>query len=65
MKQRGQRLLRRKFKRLHDNKTRWWHIVSGDEGDLDKLEGEWEISKSYVWIEIDMVLQLPRIQSRE
>ena len=27
---------------MHDNKTRWWHIVSGDEGDLDKLEGEWE-----------------------
>ena len=34
--------IKRKFKRLHDNKTRWWHIVSGDEGDLDKLEGEWE-----------------------
>ena len=37
--------IKRKFKRLHDNKTRWWHIVSGDEGDLDKLEGEWEIVK--------------------
>ena len=37
--------IKRKFKRLHDNKTRWWHIVSGDEGDLDKLEGEWEAVK--------------------
>ena len=34
--------IKRKFKRLDDNKTHWWHIVSGDEGDLDKLEGEWE-----------------------
>ena len=34
--------IKRKFKRLHDNKTCWWHIVSGDKGDLDKLEGEWE-----------------------
>ena len=37
--------IKRKFKRLHDNKTHWWHIVSGDEGDLDKLEGEWEAVK--------------------
>ena len=37
--------IKHKFKRLHDNKTRWWHIVSGDEGDLDKLEGEWEAVK--------------------
>lgn len=37
--------IKRKFKRLNNNKIRWWHIVSGDEGDLEKLEGEWESVK--------------------
>ena len=36
---------KRKFKKLPNNKTRWWHIVSGDESDLEKLEGEWESVK--------------------
>ena len=34
-----------KFKRLHDNKIRWWHIAFGDECDLEKLEREWEAVK--------------------
>ena len=38
--------IKREFKRLNNNKIRWWHIVSGDQpGDLEKLEGEWESVK--------------------
>ncbi len=36
---------RSQTKKLPNNKTRWWHIVSGDESDLEKLEREWESVK--------------------
>jgi len=45
IQQSKQELLRKVF-RLHNDKIRWWHVVSGDKGDLEKLEREWEAVKT-------------------
>ena len=31
---------------MRNNKIRWWHIISGDEDNLEKLEKEWEVVKA-------------------
>jgi len=39
-------LSKRKYKTMRNNKIRWWHIISGDEDNLEKLEKEWEVVKA-------------------
>jgi len=34
--------IKRKYKNLGGNKIRWWHIVSGNENDLESLDDKWE-----------------------
>jgi len=34
--------IKRKYKNLGGNKIQWWHIVSGNENDLESLDDKWE-----------------------
>ena len=34
--------VKRKYKKLHDYRVRWWHVISGTEEDLDELQKVWE-----------------------
>ena len=34
--------VKRKYKKLHDNRVRWWHVISGAEKDLEELQKAWE-----------------------
>ncbi len=34
--------VKRKYKTLRNNRLRWWHVVSGEEADLQQLESEWD-----------------------
>jgi len=38
----GKVQIKRKYKNLGGNKIRWWHIVSGNENDLESLDDKWE-----------------------
>ena len=35
-------LVKRKYKKSHDNIVRWWHVISGAEEDLKELQKAWE-----------------------
>ena len=32
-----------KYKKLHDNRIHWWHVISGAEKDLEDLQKSWEV----------------------
>ena len=34
--------VKRKYKKDRNNRLRWWHVLSGEESDLQQLESEWE-----------------------
>lgn len=39
----GKLEVKRKYKKLRDNRIRWWHVISGAEKDLEDLQKSWEV----------------------
>ena len=39
----GKLQVKRKYKKLRDNRIRWWHVISGAEKDLEDLQKSWEV----------------------